>query len=178
MPISKQTRQKIAFGSPIPGSSLTKEFGNANYEKPPQFTKLTDAINYLVEQLLDPFYSKQLLQLIDAGMAIEAIARTLIFTGFSLGRWTPDLAMLLYKPLMLFLVAFAHRAGLKDAVVLIPGAVASNQMNSLKSHMQATAMKDMRKKALTPFPTAEEIPEAAAAPPITGQGGFMSRGNS
>src|SRR5712664_3268837 len=107
-----QGNKAIAFGAPIPGSSLTKEHGSMPYEKPPQFTKLPDAVNHLMDQLTEPMYMKQLLQLMDAGIAIEAIARTLLFTGFTLGKWTVDLGMLMYKPIMLALIAIAHRAGL------------------------------------------------------------------
>src|SRR5229473_1537612 len=146
--LSKDVRMNIAFGSPIPGSSLTKEHGSMPYEHPPQFTKLSDAVNHLMDQLTEPMYMKQLLQLMDAGIAIEAIARTLIFTGFTLGKWTVDLGMLMYKPIMLALLAIAHRAGFKDTPVLLPSAVVSNGMNNLKSQMQANKMKDLRKKAM------------------------------
>lgn len=172
-PLSKDVRKNIAFNAPIPGSSLTKEPKSQPFEKPPQFVKLPDAMNHMMDQLLEPFYYTQLIQLMDAGITVEAIARTLLFTGFTLGKWTVDLGMLMYKPLMLALMAIAHRAGLKDTPVLLPRAVAQHHLNKFKTFQTATQLKDMRSKATQPFPKTEtELPgiEAAAS-----NGGFMRR---
>ncbi len=171
-PLSKAVRKKIAFNAPIPGSSLTKQLGSMPYEKPPQFTKLTELMHYFMDQLTEPYYLKQLLQQMEAGVSIEAITRTLLFTGFTYGKFTVDLAMLAYKPLMLTLLAIAHRAGLKDTPVVVPIGLANHRMNKLKNHMNATSYKTLRDKATKPV----EIPTAAPEVPTTAaKGGFMSK---
>ncbi len=173
-PLSKDVRMNIAFNAPIPGSSLTKEHGSMPYEHPPQFTKLTDAVHHMMDQMTEPYYMKQLFQFMDAGVAIEAIARTLIFTGFTLGKWTVDLGMLMYKPIMLALLAIAHRAGFKDTPVLLPSAVVSNGMNNLKSQMQANKMKDLRKKAMD-FSHLNAPPAVVPEPNLSSNKGFMQK---
>lgn len=172
MPISKQTRLNIALKAPIPGSSLTKEPGSMPYEKPPQFVRLDEAMHHMMGQLTTPFYLKQLLQLMEMGTSIEAIARTLLFTGFSLGKWTVDLAMLMYKPLMLLLMAIAHRANLKDTPVLLPQAVIDNHINKINTQGFTEHMKSIRAAALAPIPKTP-----VEAPPVeqNAPGGFMKK---
>jgi len=174
-PLSKAVRMRIAFNAPIPGQSLTTEHGSSAWEHPPQFTKLTDAVHHMMDQMTEPYYMKQLFQLMDAGVAIEAIARTLIFTGFTLGKWTVDLGMLMYKPLMLALLAIAHRAGFKDTPVLLQSAVASNGMNNLKAHIQATTLKDQKTRAMAAFPKSEPEFPTIPEPTFSSNQGFMRK---
>jgi hypothetical protein len=173
MPLSEKTRRAIGFGAPVPGSSLTKTPKNAPYEKPPQFTKLEDVMNYMMDQLTEPQHLKPLLQMMRSGMPLEAIARTLVFTGFSTGKWTVDLGMLMYKPLMLALIAMSHRAGIKDAAVVMPKAVQAQKDKQLQDFMTSEAYrKSNAKEEIEPTPTA---PDATVQP----QQGFMQpQGNS
>lgn len=122
-----------SFSAPIPGQSLTHAPKSMPYEKPPQFTTLKDAMNMLLNQLTEPQHLKQLLALMDAGMPIEAICRTLLFTGFAHGKWTPDLAMLMYKPLMLLLITMAHKAGKKDTPVVMHQSLQKYIMNNMRN---------------------------------------------
>lgn len=169
-PLSHEVRKRIAFNGPIPGQSLTKPKGQMPWEHPPKFTKLKDAMHWLMDQLTEPFYMKQLLQLMDGGIPVEAITRTLIFSGFTTGKWTPDLGMLLYKPLMLSVLALAHRSGLKDTPVLVPRTLSNYHSNKLKQAMTVNKAKDRWKQANTPI-SSTTVPEA---PTTAAQGGFMS----
>jgi hypothetical protein len=169
MPLSDKTRQGIAFGSPIPGQSLTTPPKSAPYEHPPQFTKIEDAMNYLMAQLTDQQFMPQLLQMMEAKMPIEAITRTLLFTGFASGKWTVDLAVLMYKPLMLALIAIAHRAGVKDTPVIMPQAVTQKKLADLKNYMvsQEFGMHNSLKEI--------GAPTLAPQPPQPQGQGFMAR---
>lgn len=113
----------IAFGSPIPGQSWsTHPPRSTPWQKPTKFTELDKAMEWLFDSLLEPQHLKVLLNLMDGGMSIEATARTILFTGFTMGLWTPTLMMLMYKPTMLTLIAVAHRAGLHHTPVVLPEA--------------------------------------------------------
>jgi len=169
MPISDQTRQAIGFGAPIPGQSLTTPPKNMPYEKPPQFTKVEDAMNYLMGQLTDQQFMPQLLQMMEAKMPIEAIARTLLFTGFASGKWTVDMVLLMYKPLMLLLMAIAHRAGIKETPVVMPQAVTQQKLAALKNYM--TSQEFGMHNSLS------EIGAPTEAPRPPQSQGFMQRGN-
>lgn len=140
------------FSGPTPGQSLTHEPKSQPWEKPPQFTQLSDAMNFLMEQITQPIHLKQMLAIMDAGMPIEAIARTIIFSGFSLGKWNPDLGMLMYKPTMLSLIALAHRAGLKDTPVVMPSSLDKHIKNRSGMHAMAGSMNQEDK----PIPIPEE----------------------
>jgi hypothetical protein len=140
------------------------------WEKPPQFVQLDDAMHFLMNQLLETHYLKQLLQLMNAGMSIEAITRTVLMTGFATGKWTPNLAMLMYKPVMLALIAIAKRAGLDHVPVAHPSILNKYNMGKVKQHM--TLFPDQTQ----PEP---ETPEEEQSPteevPEVRKGGFMSR---
>lgn len=119
MPQVDQDRLKTVMGAPIPGQSLTGAPKNAAWEKPPQFTKVDEAMNYIMDQVLEPQYIKQLFGLMSGGMSIEAIVRVLIFSGFTSGKWTPDLGIMLYKPLMFTLITLAKMAGLTNTPIVL-----------------------------------------------------------
>lgn len=107
------------FDAPIPGESLTREPGNSPWEQPPQFTNPMTAADFLFQQLLKPSTLKGILTMLKMGVPAEALARILIFTGFTEGKWTPDIAMLLFKPVMAMIVGIGGRAGIKDMKVTI-----------------------------------------------------------
>lgn len=107
------------FSGPVPGESLTLPPKNQPWEQPPQFVRMEDAMNFLFNQLLEPKFFKQLMKMLDAGMSVEAIVRTILFGGFTMGKWTVDLAMLMYKPLMLTIITLAKSAGIKHAPIVM-----------------------------------------------------------
>lgn len=154
------------FSVPIPGHSLTHEPKNMAWEKPPQFVQVDEAMNFLMEQILEPRYLKQLLMLMNAGMSIEAVTRTIIMTGFATGKWTPTLGMLLYKPLMLALISIAKRAGLVDVPVAHPSMLDKYNMNKFKQYQT------MFPSSGEPEPMVEEAPMEI---PEVRHGGYMSR---
>jgi len=101
------------FDAPVPGESLTETPGNAAWEHPPQFTKLQDAMNFVYTQMMRPRSTQQLIAMLDARVPAEAIAKTVLFTGFAQGQWTPDLMILMAKPVIQLIVAIGTRAGVK-----------------------------------------------------------------
>ena len=105
------------FAAPIPGQSLTREPGNAPFEKPPEIADPEDAISYLVNKINEPRHGAQMLQLIDAGVAIEEITKVMTFAGFSQGKWTPDVAELIKPAIFLHVLDAANEAGITDATL-------------------------------------------------------------
>lgn len=118
---------KVAFGRPVPGQSwAAHEPKSTPWQAPPQFVKLEESMNFVMNQITEEHHLKTLLDIMDSGMSIEALTRTILFTGFSEGKWTPNLMMLMHKPVMLALIALAHRAELKHVPVV--------QMNSFNKY--------------------------------------------
>ena len=55
--ISTDTEKKSMldrFDRPIPGQSMTSELGNAKYEQPPQYTELSEFMDFLFKRMNSP----------------------------------------------------------------------------------------------------------------------------
>lgn len=104
-------------GRPIPGQSLTSDPNNpAPYEKPPEFTTINEASEYLFAKFIDEEVYPELMGVLDQGVPIMDVVQTTLFTGFTEGKWNPDLLMLMVEPTAYMLLGLAESADI-DAVV-------------------------------------------------------------
>lgn len=108
------------FDGPIPGESLTKAPGSAKYEAPPKFTNLKKASEYIFDQMTKPQHAKAMLAMLHNGTPVEALAKVVLFTGFSEGKWTPDLAAMLAKPVTAMIQAIGERAKVPNMKLGMP----------------------------------------------------------
>ena len=102
------------FDAPIPGQSMTDKPGNAAWEHPPQYTNTAEAADFIWEQLSTPEFAEQVIAMLDAGIPVEAIARVILFGGFTEGKWTPDVAFIIAEPVMKMIATIGVIAGIKD----------------------------------------------------------------
>jgi len=172
MPRINPSVAQIALSRPIPGQSFcTHAPRSTPWQKPPQFTQIDEAMNWLLDSILEPIHAKQLFDLMQGGMSIEAIARTILFTGFTMGKWTPSLMMLMTKPLILTLIVLAHKAGLKDTPVVFPESHTKFHANKLSSfaanQMSMNQSKPEVQAAMALQPQQPQSPQT--------NNGFMSR---
>jgi hypothetical protein len=105
-------------------------------------------------------------------MSIEALTRTVLFSGFTLGKWTVTLMMLMHKPLMLALIAIAHRAGLKHVPVVLPQSFNKYHLDKLKQHMMTQKIKQSNEKSKD-VPPSQQL--ASSTPPQQINNGFIKR---
>ena len=98
------------FDAPIPGQSLTDTPGNANWEHPPQFVDVDEAAEYIWDRLHTEAVLDQVITLLRNGVQVEAIVRLILFTGFSEGKWTPDVAILLAEIVLKQIMAIGVKA--------------------------------------------------------------------
>jgi len=104
-------------GRPIPGQSLTSDPSNpAPYEKPPQFTTIHEASEFLFEKFIDADTYTDLMTVLDDGVPIMDVVQTTLFAGFSEGKWNPDLLMLLVEPTAYMLLGLAERADIDPII--------------------------------------------------------------
>ena len=104
-------------GRPIPGQSLTTDPNNpAPYERPPEFTSIHEASEFLFGKFIEEETYADLMSLLADGMPIMDIVQTTLFTGFSEGKWNPDLMMLLIEPTAYMLLALAERADIDPII--------------------------------------------------------------
>tara|TARA_R110000803_G_scaffold157918_2_gene222197 strand:+ start:1759 stop:2466 length:708 start_codon:yes stop_codon:yes gene_type:complete len=97
-------------GSAIPGQSLTNDpQAPAPYEQPPEFTNPHTAIDYILSTMLEPETIKNLSASFVGGASLIDVASILLYSGFTGGKWTPDLMTLLMEPTIYILMAIAER---------------------------------------------------------------------
>lgn len=98
------------FDAPIPGQSLTEEPGKYPFEQPPEIVDVDQAVEMVIGNIIeDPEATEQVQKLMITGMPIESIVNTIAFTGFSEGKWTPDVAELMKPPLAAFFIILARQ---------------------------------------------------------------------
>ena len=102
------------FDTPIPGQSLTDEPGNYPWEHPPQYVTTDGAADHLWNRMSEPEFAEQIIAMLDAGVPVEAIARTVLFGGFLKGKFSPDVAFIIAEPVMKMIATIGVVAGIKD----------------------------------------------------------------
>ena len=104
-------------GRPIPGQSLTTNPDDPQpYERPPQYTSVHEASEDIFSKLIEEETYKQLIIVLGDGMPVMDIVQTMLFTGFSEGKWNPDLMLMLVEPVAYMILALAERAGLDPII--------------------------------------------------------------
>lgn len=116
--MDEQYLKTIATGSrPIPGQSLTSDPNSpAAYEQAPEFTTINEASEYLFEKFIDEEVYPELMGVLDQGVPIMDVVQTTLFTGFTEGKWNPDLLMLLIEPTAYMLLGLAESADIDPVV--------------------------------------------------------------
>ena len=105
------------FDTPIPGQSLTDEPGNYPWEHPPTYVTTDGAADHLWNKMSEPEFAEQIIAMLDAGVPVEAIARTVLFGGFLKGKFSPDVAFIIAEPVMKMIATIGVVAGVKDIVM-------------------------------------------------------------
>lgn len=99
-------------GGPIPGSSLTADPDDpAPYEKPPEYTDIHAASEWIFSSLIEEDRYDQLIQSLLEGIPVMDITQVILFTGFTQGKWDVNLMTLLAEPTAYIVMALAERAG-------------------------------------------------------------------
>ena len=98
----------------IPGESLTNDPSTPYpWERPPEFTSVVKASEYIFDRLTEEETYVNLMSAIEDGTPVMDIAQVLLFQGFNQGKWNPDLMLLLAEPTTYILMALAERAGIE-----------------------------------------------------------------
>lgn len=101
-------------GKAIPGQSLTNSPETPyRWEQSAEFTNPKEAMLYVFETLTVPETTSNILLSLNKGIGIIDIASITLYTGFTEGKWNPDLMMLLMEPTMYMIMALAEKAEIK-----------------------------------------------------------------
>ena len=160
----KQQEYKEGVGNPfdsaVPGQSLTDTPGNYPWEHPPQFVDPEEATEYLWVTLHQKQITEQLIGMLDAGVPVEAIGRTILFAGFMEGKFSPALAFIITEPVMKMIAAIGVKGGVEKIIF-------SLEDLSNKKQIKAITQVKMAKEKV------EQITEATQAD--IKKAGLMSR---
>ena len=113
--INSQALQEVNFfDAPIPGQSLTNSPDKPHaFERPPQFTSIDDLMLYFADILLEADTYTEMMKLLARGQTGDTLAQMILYTNFTEGKLTPDLMLLAYEPLVLFIMAMAERVNIE-----------------------------------------------------------------
>ena len=83
------------FGGPIPGQSLTESPGKYPWDKPPKYSDIDDAYEYVSLQIYSEEGIRKIMDLLEMGVSPRLIARSTVLVGWMNNLWNPDVAELL-----------------------------------------------------------------------------------
>jgi len=96
---------------PIPGISLTTDPDNPMpHDKPPEYTNLHKALNFIFENAIEEENYSQFIKIMADGFPLMEIVQTVLFSGFYEGKWNFALMQLLIEPTTYIFLALCERA--------------------------------------------------------------------
>ena len=106
------------FNAPVPGESLTSSPETPKaWERPPQYTDEEEAMRAVYMVLTEQDTLRGLIEIISEGAALDEVAQIVLYKGYTEGKYTPDLMLLLAEPTIYLLIAIADYAEIKDYVL-------------------------------------------------------------
>jgi len=109
-------RETSDFDAPIPGMSLTHELGARPWQSPPKMNTVEEGIDFYVSRIVDKKMAARLLDIIETGVPLTAIAETLTLGGVMQGLHTIDIAILVNPVLVELMEGLAKNAEVKYTV--------------------------------------------------------------
>ena len=116
----KEVNMKNGFDAPIPGQSLTKPVKGSALENPPTFTDPESTAERIFSNITSTKQAAKIFATLEGGATSESIATAMLHSGVATGKWTPDMAMMLTRPVTAMITAMAVRQGLEGFEVLNP----------------------------------------------------------
>ena len=156
-------RETSDFDMPIPGMAMTHELGARPWQSPPQMNTVEEGIDFYVSRLVDKKMAGRLLDIIETGVPLTAIAETLTLGGVMQGLHTIDVAVLVNPVLVELMEGLAKNAD-------VPYIVGDEDETTEPDPM-------LLKKAMTMMDEAEETsePEEKDETPEEEPKGLMAR---
>ena len=127
----EETFDNNPFDAPVPGQGLTDKTRNYPWEHPPQYTDTMEASEYIWDKLTHPSFVKQVIAMLDAGIPVEAIARIVVFAGFTEGKWTPDVGFMLAETVVKMVATIGFTAGVKKFKISMQDLTNNKQMKTI-----------------------------------------------
>ena len=108
------------FDGPIPGMSLTAELCGRPWQQPAQYPTVDTAIQYYMDRMTTEEFMDQIVDILELGVPITAIANTLQLASVMEGLHSVDVGILI-TPVLIEMIMFIgdsagveYNAGLED----------------------------------------------------------------
>lgn len=105
-----------AFDAPIAGMSLTHELGARPWQQPPQYATIEEALDFYVARLTSDQFVARLLEIIERGIPLTALAETITLGGVMQGLHSIDVAILVNPVLVELMAGIADNADVEYKV--------------------------------------------------------------
>jgi hypothetical protein len=109
-------RETSDFDMPIPGMALTHELGARPWQTPPEMSTFEEGLDFYVSRIVNPKMAARLLDIIETGVPLTAIAETLTLGGVMQGLHTIDVGVLVNPVLVELMEGLAKNAEVKYTV--------------------------------------------------------------
>ena len=119
------------FDAPVPGQGLTDKPGNYPWEHPPQYTDSQEATEFVWDKITQPQFAEQVIAMLDSGIPVEAIGRIIVFSGFTEGKWTPDVAFIITEPIMKMIATIGITGGVNKFRISMQDLTNKNEMKAI-----------------------------------------------
>ena len=106
-----RAREPINIDGPIPGESLTAEYGGRPWQKPPQYSTVDEAMHFYKQRKDNDKIKDDLLDVIDNGIPLTIIANALQLGSVMEGYHSVDVGILVLPALVESLALIAENNG-------------------------------------------------------------------
>lgn len=135
------------FDGPIPGENFTADTKNFPWHRPPQYTNMDDAIEAVINKVMDDEASDAFITMIEMGFSITDVAQLLVQSGISSGKWSVDFGILLAGPIAHILVIMCRAYEIEfdlgvDPVGVTPSSTYFRAVSRLDPEKAKAAMED------------------------------------
>ena len=131
-----------SFGAPIPGQSLFTTPNERPYERPSELDTVDDALSYYFTNLRDPEIIDDLMTVVDMGIPLEPIVKTLYMSSVMNGIHNLDVGLIVAPVLSEFLAAVAKSYEIDFKYTAVDAAEQKREKENMKVQMMLRAAID------------------------------------
>ena len=131
-----------SFGAPIPGQSLFTTPNERPYERPSELDTVDDALSYYFTNLRDPEIIDDLMTVVDMGIPLEPIVKTMYMSSVMNGIHNLDVGLIVAPVLSEFLAAVAKSYEIDFKYTAIDAAEQKSEKENMKVQMMLRAAID------------------------------------
>ena len=111
-----------------------------------------------MESLFEPKNAEKIVTMLEAGVPVEGIARTIVFSGFMEGQYTPDVGFMMAQPVFEAIMTLGDTGGVKNLKLELGNR--DSQDMEFKSNMNRLALSNrLSETTETQFKNIKEVEE-------------------